>query len=183
MELMSDVLVSKMSDEERIVENGGKLHGQIRSNAVNRSYKLTLLWKLSNLMMSTFFAVACFVQHNDPDPYIWMPVYGVAALLSLSIFINPKIRDHVIWRCFSILHMIMCVALIIYVIIDLTCVMSGSDANILELEEFRELFGLIITIGWLKLNQSCFLDATANQQTENNSSFQEPIQDVDVDAI
>jgi hypothetical protein len=35
-------------------------------------------------VMSVVFALAAFVQWNDPDPLLWIALYGLAAALSLS---------------------------------------------------------------------------------------------------
>ena len=43
--------------------------------------------KLFNITMGSLFVVFALLQYNDPDPYIWIPIYGVAALLS---FMNAK---------------------------------------------------------------------------------------------
>jgi len=32
--------------------------------------------------MCAFFLLSTAVQYNDPDPYLWMPIYGVAAVLA-----------------------------------------------------------------------------------------------------
>lgn len=34
------------------------------------------------------FIVFCILQYNDPDPHIWIPIYGFAALISISVAIN-----------------------------------------------------------------------------------------------
>jgi hypothetical protein len=33
-------------------------------------------------LMCALFALSVAVQYNDPDPYLWMPLYGLAALLA-----------------------------------------------------------------------------------------------------
>jgi len=32
--------------------------------------------------MCALFLLSVAVQYNDPDPYLWMPIYGLAALLA-----------------------------------------------------------------------------------------------------
>ena len=33
-------------------------------------------------VMCGLFLVSLAVQYNDPDPYLWMPIYGLAAVLA-----------------------------------------------------------------------------------------------------
>ncbi len=33
-------------------------------------------------LMCALFVLSVAVQYNDPDPYLWMPLYGLAALLA-----------------------------------------------------------------------------------------------------
>jgi len=33
-------------------------------------------------LMCALFLVSLAVQYNDPDPYLWMPIYGLAAWLA-----------------------------------------------------------------------------------------------------
>ena len=35
---------------------------------------------LLNVVMACLFLVGCAVQYNDPDPFVWMALYGVAAV-------------------------------------------------------------------------------------------------------
>lgn len=45
-------------------------------------------------LMTALFAWAAFVQMNDPDPHIWMPIYGVASLGSV-LFLTNKLKPWV----------------------------------------------------------------------------------------
>ena len=38
------------------------------------------MFKVINLVVAAFFAYACVVQYNDPDPFLWMIIYGLTAL-------------------------------------------------------------------------------------------------------
>jgi hypothetical protein len=38
--------------------------------------------KLFNYIMGGLFVLSAALQYNDPDPYVWIPIYGVAALLA-----------------------------------------------------------------------------------------------------
>jgi hypothetical protein len=46
-----------------------------------------LFVKIANVFFAVIFLVSAFVQHNDPDPFLWMSIYGYGALAStLAIF-------------------------------------------------------------------------------------------------
>lgn len=39
-------------------------------------------FRLLAALMCALFALAVAVQHNDPDPWLWMPIYALAAALA-----------------------------------------------------------------------------------------------------
>lgn len=43
---------------------------------------------ISSLLVLMFLAFAA-VQYNDPDPWLWIPVYLLYALISLTAIIKP----------------------------------------------------------------------------------------------
>lgn len=45
-------------------------------------------------LMTALFAGAAFVQLNDPDPEIWMPIYGFAAVGSI-LFLTGNLKSWV----------------------------------------------------------------------------------------
>lgn len=52
-----------------------------------------LLGRIINLFICTIFLLFTYVQLNDPDPYVWVMVYGLVAILfAVSNFVRiPKI--------------------------------------------------------------------------------------------
>ncbi len=40
----------------------------------------TRMFKVINLVVAAFFAYALVVQYNDPDPLLWMIIYGLTSL-------------------------------------------------------------------------------------------------------
>ncbi|XP_074168157.1 transmembrane protein 220 isoform X1 [Sminthopsis crassicaudata] len=106
------------------------------------------LRRSSNFVMAAFFALAAYVQINDPDAELWMVVYMIPAILTLLVGFNPLITGNFIWKNLTKLHLFLC---------TLGAVNLGfylfhhSEKNILHEEEGRELFGLGIIIIWLSL--------------------------------
>lgn len=43
--------------------------------------------KKTNLIFSILFALFALLQYNDPDPYLWIPLYGYACVVC---FLNYK---------------------------------------------------------------------------------------------
>ena len=44
------------------------------------------LTKIISLFFALLFAYFVVVQYNDPDPEVWMPIYGIAVAACLSIY-------------------------------------------------------------------------------------------------
>ncbi|XP_038598057.1 transmembrane protein 220 isoform X1 [Tachyglossus aculeatus] len=109
------------------------------------------LWRGCNLLMAAFLALAASVQVNDPDAGLWMVAYAVPALLSLLVGLSPQVAGNAIWRRLTELHLLLCVAGAIW--------SGGSWArhthwDLLNEEEGRELFGLLIVAMWMSLCHS-----------------------------
>ncbi|GFT33182.1 transmembrane protein 220 [Nephila pilipes] len=97
--------------------------------------------------------MASGVQFNDPDPFLWVPLYGTAAILTASITIRPNLSENKIWRWAYWIHAIYCLGMFVYVLIALVVVATNPQAdgslNPLTYEEGREMAGIMITAIWL----------------------------------
>ncbi|CAL8134990.1 unnamed protein product [Orchesella dallaii] len=71
-------------DDEYLV---GK-HHNIHKKAKKLSLSTTILWKCVFLTMALFFMAAAYVQHNDPDPYLWMPAYLVPMFINMILLLS-----------------------------------------------------------------------------------------------
>ena len=116
------------------------------------------LFKAINLFFIILFVCSAALQYNDPDPYLWIPIYLYGAFLcyqALRRKYNP------------VLYIIGLVAYIFYagyLFFDKTGVLNWAkdhDAeNIVQsmkatkpwIEETREFFGLLILIVALIMN-------------------------------
>lgn len=45
-----------------------------------------IFMKIFNLLFCIIFILFAVLQYNDPDPYIWIPIYGYAAVLCWLAF-------------------------------------------------------------------------------------------------
>jgi hypothetical protein len=109
----------------------------------------TRLWTAANVAMFVLFAFAVVVQFNDPDPGIWMTIYGLAACACL-LAITGRAR----WWLTS---MVGAAALAWAVTIEprvLGKVPFGEMFSAWEMkdtgvEESREMYGLLIVAVWM----------------------------------
>lgn len=65
---------------------------------------ITLPMKAANLILAALFIVFAFLQVNDPDPVIWILIYGVVAcacILAAFRYIIPRIWITVIAVLFA----------------------------------------------------------------------------------
>ncbi len=52
------------------------------------AYNAFVYWgmKLFNLLFCLLFIISAGLQYNDPDPYVWIPIYGYGAVLCWLAF-------------------------------------------------------------------------------------------------
>ena len=114
--------------------------------------------KIFNTLFLFLFVVAAALQYNDPDPYLWIPIYLYGALLCFLFLRN---------RYSKILYIIGLAGYIpyaVYLFFDKTGVLSWASEHEAEdiaqtmkatrpwIEETREFFGLLILIAVLATN-------------------------------
>ena len=114
--------------------------------------------KVFNGFFIVTFIVFAGLQYNDPDPYIWMPIYLYAALLCW-VSIRKKFSPAAYWAGFIVYG-----AYALYKLFDenglLDWIRKHNAQNIAGtmkaekpwIEESREFFGLIILIVVLSVN-------------------------------
>ncbi|MED6241213.1 hypothetical protein ATANTOWER_003501 [Ataeniobius toweri] len=66
---------------------------------------LSVVWRISNVVMSVFFVLASYVQINDPDAGLWMVGYGVPAVLCAFLGFRPHVTETLPWRRVADLHL------------------------------------------------------------------------------
>ncbi|XP_032899975.1 transmembrane protein 220 [Amblyraja radiata] len=105
-------------------------------------------WRVCNLCMAFFFALAAYVQVNDPDAGIWIVAYLIPAALSFLVGLNPPVTENFIWKHLSLMHICMC-----FVVATLWgwYLHQNAKSSIFHEEEGREFLGLVIIIIWMLL--------------------------------
>jgi len=91
-----------------------------------------------NVIMLWLFVAAMALQYNDPDPYLWMPIYGLTALWS-TMFLLKRGLPRLAVRIFSTL----CLLGVAY--LGITISIQTEPAAV---EQFSEFGGLLITSAW-----------------------------------
>ncbi|XP_072225216.1 transmembrane protein 220 [Leuresthes tenuis] len=109
---------------------------------------LHVVWQSCNVLMSLFFALASYVQINDPDAGLWMVGYGVPAVLCALIGFKPHVTETLPWRRVADLHVMISTAVISMLGWKLY---KESITHIFQQEEGREFSGLMLTAVWLLL--------------------------------
>ena len=117
--------------------------------------QLNNLMKYLNYLFIFLFVVAAALQYNDPDPYLWIPIYLYAAFL--CFLATRKNYKPLLFRIGIIIYG--CYA--VYLLVDKTGVLNWANDHQAEsivqsmkatkpwIEETREFFGLLIVIAVL----------------------------------
>lgn len=108
--------------------------------------------KIFNLFFCIVFIFFAALQYNDPDPYVWVPIYGYAAVLCWLAFRNKYYPGALL------LGMAVYFVYAVYKVFDqnglIDWITKHHGENIAEtmkaekpwIEETREFFGLVILI-------------------------------------
>ncbi|XP_036409477.1 transmembrane protein 220 [Megalops cyprinoides] len=107
-----------------------------------------MIWRSCNLCMCLFFALASYVQINDPDAGLWMAGYAIPAGLCLLISFNPHVTEALLWRRLADLHTLISAA--VAAMLGWTLHKEGVK-HVLQQEKGREFSGLVLTAVWLLL--------------------------------
>ena len=114
--------------------------------------------KVFNLIFCFLFVVFAALQYNDPDPYLWVPIYMYTAVLCWlaargRYYLNAYLAGMVVYVVYAIYKAFDANGLIDWIkfhnAANLAATMKAEQPWI---EESREFFGLIILIAVLAIN-------------------------------
>lgn len=126
--------------------------------------------KLFNLLFIIVFLTFAALQYNDPDPYIWIPLYLYAAFLCVLAFrgkYSPLLY---------IIGLIVYSGYAVYLLFDKTGVLNWAEEHDAEnlvqtmkatkpwIEETREFGGLFIVLIALIINMVWLRKRSVSQQ-------------------
>ena len=115
--------------------------------------------KFFNIFFSVVFILFAVVQYNDPDPYLWVPIYLYPALLCYFKVMQKPIHKVAYWAGFLVFGVYA-----IYKMFDINGIVdwvqlhnasnlaSTMKAEKPWIEESREFFGLVIILLVLGFN-------------------------------
>lgn len=115
--------------------------------------------KFFNIFFCVVFILFAAVQYNDPDPYLWIPIYLYPALLCYLNIMQKPISTMAYWAGFLVFG-----AYAIYKMFDTNGIIDWiqfhNASNIAStmkaekpwIEESREFFGLLIILIVLGIN-------------------------------
>src|SRR6478735_2788427 len=101
------------------------------------------IFKMSSFLMFVLFAV---LQYNDVDPYIWMPIYLLAAMISLVSFLNRTVLNVVFITMilYALGFAYYAPSLIKWITEGMPSITGTMKANSPFVELIREALGLLI---------------------------------------
>lgn len=114
--------------------------------------------KIFNLIFTILFVISAGLQYNDPDPYVWIPLYLLAAFLCFRAYQGRFLKS---WHRIAILIYSIYA---LYLFFDQNGVLSWANEHAAEslvqtmkadkpwIEETREFGGLFIMILALSVN-------------------------------
>ena len=114
--------------------------------------------KIFNILFCVLFLISAGLQYNDPDPYIWMPIYLYGAVLCWLAFRNqyyPKayVAGIIIFSGYALYYFFTDNGVLDWIqkhnAENIAATMKASTPWI---EETREFFGLVILIVVLTVN-------------------------------
>ncbi len=115
--------------------------------------------KYFNYIFTLVFILFAAVQYNDPDPYLWIPIYLYPAAICLM-----AAREKAVSKTLYNLGFVLFGAYAVYKLFDANGIIdwikyhnASSIASTMKaeqpwVEESREFFGLVIILGVLAIN-------------------------------
>lgn len=127
------------------------------------------LFKLLNYLFLALFVASVIVQYNDPDPWVWMAIYGLAAVACLVAIKQPAQ-----WRLSVVLLLgtLLWAATIAPRVLGRVAfgeLFEAWEMKDLRVEEAREFGGLLIVAAWMLV---LFLRAHHTRLTRRNPATQ-----------
>jgi hypothetical protein len=120
--------------------------------------KLKLHMKIFNIFFILVFILFAAVQYNDPDPYVWIPIYLYPAVLCYFAIKNKYNRNayfigFVVFGVYAIYKVFDENGVIDWIKYhQATSIASTMKAEQPWIEETREFFGLVIILVVMAIN-------------------------------
>ena len=114
--------------------------------------------KIFNLVFCLLFVVSAALQYNDPDPYVWIPIYLYGAVLCW-LFFRGKYFPRAYWigiigfAAYATYYFFAADGVLDWIRVHHAENIAGTmKAETPWIEETREFFGLVILIAVLAID-------------------------------
>ena len=95
-------------------------------------------FKFAGGVFAILFLISAVLQYNDPDPLLWIAIYGMATLVTLGFVFNKV--SYIVPALFGLL----CVIGFFLIFPEKFEGFAIGKGDIKNIEEAREAFGLLI---------------------------------------
>src|SRR5687767_3452601 len=105
-------------------------------------------WTLANGIMLLMFLFSAAVQFNDPDPAVWIGIYGVAA----AVCVLEIRRRTPVWMPVTVALLAVGWAATLYYgarDVPVMSLFAEWEMRDVRVEEAREMYGLAIVAAWM----------------------------------
>jgi len=115
---------------------------------MTNSRNLTSLSKGIRIFLAILFSLFAYTQFNDPDPLLWISIYGsIAILMVLSIYKKvPKIVLGIIAGVLIVYAAVLIPEIISWINKGMPSIVESMKAEQPHIEYTREFFGIIICL-------------------------------------
>lgn len=114
---------------------------------------MNITWRVANALLSLFFGLAAYVQHNDELAVFWTSVYALPCLHCLLVVLDCKLLYcapfHKAILSLLGLYMIFSVYLFYRAV---RIALTTQQYNLFHYAEGKELLGLLIVQSWMVLS-------------------------------
>jgi hypothetical protein len=124
--------------------------GEVTRTAIDEMERMRLnLWKIANGVMLLAFVFSVAVQYNDPDGWVWMVLYGLAAVVCGLALAQRRYR--VLAGALLAASLLWAATLAPRVLgnVRFTEMFGAFEMKNIGVEESREMYGLLIVAVWM----------------------------------
>lgn len=110
------------------------------------------IWRFSNGIMTLFFALATYVQHNDEYALCWMLIYFVPCVITMMIMFDVQFCQTIQMRRLIYFLLTIYVLISIWLSVQAAKIIvndENANLNLLQHQEWKEFFGVLIIQCWL----------------------------------
>lgn len=106
-------------------------------------------WTVAHVVFASMFAFAVVVQVNDPDPFAWITVYGLAATACMLAAFG---------RVHPVFPVLIAVAALAWAVllaprvmgrVEFLSMFGAFEMESVGVEESREMYGLLLVAAWM----------------------------------